>query len=324
MAKSAPPPSGDDPKKIADADWLMRESAKSNPKPKPKQEPAPPAPARALDEDDHSYDLAAGDDELFTVDDPQSPPVPPPVVPKEPRWAKPKDEWEVTDSDVPDHEEEDEDDSGVDQIWTRGAEWGSHLFWVGMAAASVVFVVYRAIDATYFKLAFFLLFVGGIAVLVLCYPIFISLERPVRITPEQAAKDYFAMLSYPIPFFPRMWLLLSNAGRTSSEYSSYSQFKRYWKRKLGTLQGGKGGFVNPLIFKVENFSSSKSVGQTALNAKYTLKVFRGEPASGSKEVASFLMSTGLVKGPDRRYSGIFSSGTLPNERKEAASSKSWR
>jgi hypothetical protein len=152
-------------------------------------------------------------------------------------------------------------------------------------------------------------------VLVLCYPIFITLERPVRITPEQAAKDYFAMLSYPRPFYPRMWLLLSTAGRSAREFSSYGQFKSYWKRKLGQIQGGGAPFFNPLHFKVENFTSQKSVGQTAVSAKYTLKVFRGEPRSGSKELVSYLVSTSLVKGSDRMW--YLNSGTLPTERRSS-------
>jgi hypothetical protein len=323
MAKSATPPPGDGEKKIADANWLMRETPKPNPK--SKSRPAPPGagrPQKEKKEDDppSGYDLVARDDELFTVDEPEAPPPPVPVpVPPPPasepqakRKPKPKleSEWDVTDADVPAHEEDEE--AAVEQIWTRGAEWGTHLFWVGMAAACVAFLFYKAIVATQFLVAFLILFVGGAMVLVLCYPIFITLERPVRITPEQAAKDYFAMLSYPRPFYPRMWLLLSTAGRSAREFSSYGQFKSYWKRKLAQIQG-RGAFLNPLHFKVENFTSQKSVGATAVSAKYTLKVFKGEPGPGSKELISYLVSTSLVKGPDRMW--YLNSGTLPTERR---------
>jgi hypothetical protein len=317
MAKSASPPPGDNEKKIADANWLMGENPRAAPKSRPRA--APPPAGRPVD-DDHSYDLAGGDNDLFTTAEPEAPPSPIPVPappsasPKPPRPTKPKDEWDVTDA--PAAEYRDEDESAVDQVWSRSAEWGTHLFWVGLAAAAVVFAVYKALTATQFLLAFLILAGGGAAVLALCYPIFITLERPVRITPEQAAKDYYAMLSYPFPFFPRMWLLLSNTGRHAPEFSSYGQFKSYWKRKLASIQGGKASFINPLRFRVENFTSGKSAGQTSLSAKYTLKVFRGEPKAGSKELASYLVSTGLVKGPDRMW--YLSSGTLPNERRERA------
>jgi hypothetical protein len=319
MAKSATPPPGDGEKKIANADWLMRDTPKANPKAKPR--PAPPGAPRPQEQEaaQQSYDLVARDDDLFTVEEPEAPPLPIPVPVPPPsdapakRKAKPKleSEWDVTDSDVAPHEEEDE--AAVEQVWSRGAEWGTHLFWVGMAAACVAFLVYKAVIAVQFFVAFLVLLVGGALLLVLCYPIFITLERPVRITPEQAAKDYFAMLSYPFPFFPRMWLLLSTPGRTAHEFSSYGQFKSYWKRKLGQIQGGGAPFVNPLRFRVESFTSEKSAGATAVNAKYTLKVFRGEPGPGNKELVSYLVSTSLVKGPDRMW--YLNSGTLPTERR---------
>ena len=65
MAKSAPIPPGDDDKKVADANWLTGETSKPKPKPQPKPRSAPPVAKRPLDEDDHSYDLAGGEDELF-------------------------------------------------------------------------------------------------------------------------------------------------------------------------------------------------------------------------------------------------------------------
>ena len=316
MAKSGPPPPGDEDKKVADANWLMGDTSKSKPKPKPKPRSAPPEVKRPLAEEDHSYDLAGGDEELFG--DADEAPVAIPVVPKAPQRPKLKDEWDA--SEAPAARPHEDDEEAVEQVWTRGAEWGTHLFWVGLAAAVVVFFVYKAVLAVQFFVAFLVLVVGGVLVLALCYPIFITLERPVRITPEQAAKDYFAMLSYPFPFYPRMWLLLTTAGRAGPEFSSYGQFKTYWKRKLAAIQGGRAAFPNPLKFQVENFSSDKSVGQTSLIAKYTLKVFRGDPAPGNKEVAAFQISARVVKGPDRMW--YLSSGTLPAERKEA-SNKSW-
>jgi hypothetical protein len=325
MAKSASPPPGDPDKKIANADWLMNDPPASSPKAKPakpKPKSAPPAPASSADSEDHSYDVVGGDDDLFTVDEPDAPPspvpvpVPRPAAPETERKPKSKpkikEEWEVSDEDVATFDAEDED-SQVDQVWSRGAEWGSHLFFVGLAAAVVIFGVYKAIAAIQFLLAVAIFVFGGVALLVICYPIFITLERPVRITPEQAAKDYFAMLSYPWPFYPRMWLLLSNSGRAAPEFSSYSQFKSYWKKKLAAIQGGRAAFPNPLRFKVESFASEKSAGQTTVHAKYTLKVFKGEPGSGNKEIASYAMATNVIKGPDRMW--YLGSGTLPTERR---------
>ncbi len=56
---------------------------------------------------------------------------------------------------------------------------------------------------------------GAVGLLLLCYPLFITMERPIRITPEQAVNDYYAALSHSIPHTRRMWLLLSEEGRYS-------------------------------------------------------------------------------------------------------------
>jgi hypothetical protein len=200
----------------------------------------------------------------------------------------------------------------VDQVWTRGAEWGGSLVKIAIAAAGTGFAVYVALSLSMYFLAFLLIGLGGVIVLALCYPIFITLERPVRITPEQAAKDYYTMLSHLFPHYERMWLLLSTSGQTSREFSSFGQFKRYWKQTLARLQGGKASQINPLRFQVEDFHSEKSAGMTSLNAKFTVKVFRGEPTPDN-EVASYLIASGLVKGPDRMW--YLNNGMLPNERK---------
>jgi hypothetical protein len=301
MAGPPSPVPEDDKKKIADADWLVGDAPKAKPRPK-----APPtASSRPIAEpEDHSYDVLGGHHE--PTDAPVPPPMAvPPVVPAAPRKkAKAKAEVEEPAETGP--------PARVDQVWTRGAEWGSSLVKVAIAALVVAFLVYMAFSITQFFLGFLIAGLGGLIVLALCYPIFITLERPVRITPEQAAKDYYAMLSHLFPHYQRMWLLLSSAGQASREFSSFGQFKSYWQRTLNKLQGGKPSPFNPLKFQVEDFHSEKSAGMTSLTAKFTVKVFRGE-VEPANEVASYLITLGLVKGPDRMW--YLNNGTLPNERK---------
>ena len=55
--------------------------------------------------------------------------------------------------------------------------------------------------------------VGGAGAVLLSYPILITLERPVRMTPEQALRDYYGALSHQSPHFRRMWLLLGKDGQ---------------------------------------------------------------------------------------------------------------
>src|SRR4051812_29800810 len=109
MAKSGSKPPGDDDKKIADANWLMGDASKASPKPKPKPRPAPPIAKPPIDEDDHSYDLVAPEEEAFGADDPPTPPVPIAVVPESPRRPKPTQE--------PTDASDDDDESEVEQVW---------------------------------------------------------------------------------------------------------------------------------------------------------------------------------------------------------------
>jgi hypothetical protein len=315
MAKSSPPPRRDDDKKIADAEWLLNDGPKAGSKPRPGPKPkAAQEAGKAAPDEDNSYGLAEGHELAAAGDD--SPPAPIPGVPKPPRSRGEKLDagWEEAESDVqttPRETTEYVDEPAVDQVWSRGAEWGGHLFMMALTATFFGFLVYMAFNAIGFLLSFLIILIGGAVLLVMCYPIFITMERPVRITPEQGAKDYYHMLSHVWPHYPRMWLLLSAEGRNASEFSSFGRFQKYWKANLARLQGSNSS-LNHLKFKVEDFRSDKSAGQSAVNAKFTLKVYRGEPGA-TNIVASYLMSTSLVKGPDRMW--YLNSGTLPNERK---------
>ena len=150
--------------------------------------------------------------------------------------------------------------------------------------------------------------IGGVAALILCYPLAVTLERPVRVTPEQAVKDFYVALSHFWPHYRRMWLLLSTTGRVSNQFGSYPEFKSYWKRKLAALQGGKAKLLNPLTFEIATFKGEKSVGKSTVDAKFTIAVrLRGKPNEEPIEVARVL--TGLVRGPDNMW--YLDQGTLP-------------
>jgi hypothetical protein len=321
MAKSPSHRPGDNEKKIADADWLLSDTpkAKADPKAKARSSPSPQTPpSRSSSESDHGYGLAEGHE---VTGDSAELPVPPVAAPAAtPRRPKPKIDSEGMEEGMgrpaepsPTASQYDDSTPDVDQVWTRGAEWGGHLFLMAMAGGLIGFLIYLSFSLGMWFLAFLLMMAGGVVMMALCYPLFITLERPVRITPEQAAKDYYGMLSHMLPHYPRMWLLLSSAGRRSGEFHSFGQFQGYWRRTLAKLQGGlKATSLNPLRFKVEDFRSEKSAGATVVNARFTLRVYRGDPGTGT-EVASYSMSTGMVKGPDRMW--YLNSGTLPNERR---------
>ena len=100
----------------------------------------------------------------------------------------------------------------VEQVWSRGSEWGSTFVVLACWIAAILGIAYFTLGAELYGTTGLILLVGGLGAVVLSYPILITLERPVRITPEQAARDYFGALSHHFPHYRRMWLLLSARG----------------------------------------------------------------------------------------------------------------
>ena len=254
--------------------------------------PTPPAPSPDLG----GYDLA-GDDPPID-DTPITPPVPPPIRAALATKA-PKAEPETLEVSR----------GRVDQVWSRGAEWWPTL----IAQAGVLLLTAYLAFATFaindLATPMIVLVAGGIAFLAASYPIFITLERPVRMTPEQAAKDYYAALSHIRPHHRRMWLLLSNSGRQAREFSDFSGFRAYWKARIATLKGTTVGKFAPLHFRVADFQAEKSAGKTAIDGKYSVVVSAvdGDPDT---RIATFHLASGFVKGPDSQW--YLERGTLPD------------
>jgi len=197
----------------------------------------------------------------------------------------------------------------VDQIWTRRAEWGLSLVALGSWTIILLSMLYILLSAEFFSLAFMVLILGGVYWLYLCYPILITLEIPVRLTPESAVKDYYAALSHHMPHYRRMWLLLSRQAKLTTYFGSFEGFRNYWKARLKELkQVGEAEAWTPLIFQVESFVSEKSVDKTLVHAQYVVKVFvRGRRGEGP--IATIPMRVDLVRGPDKML--YLGNGTLP-------------
>lgn len=290
---------GGDPE-IAAADLLFRDDSAEKPA-KPTRVASPGTGAGAGE----TFDLADSpfDGPGAEVEAPPIPPVrsPEPAAARTRESAGPKATRTRQSSAI-------EDEALVDEVWTRGAEWGPNLLilaaWLFASAVIVYFLM-----GWDFGLAFLVLLVGGAGAVLLSYPILITLERPVRITPEQALRDFYGALSHHLPHYRRMWLLLSRTGRTSSSYGSLEGFKAYWNEKLKTIKGDRVGTMTPLVFEVENFRGEKSAGQSRTEAKFTLKVsIRGQRQAGP--IASIPGEISLVRGPDKMW--YLESGTLPH------------
>ena len=283
--------SENDPSEIADAGALFDDVPASRPAPKPK-----PKTQRPVTSGDDLYEVQGVEDE------PEDTP-PLPVAAPTPRPKKPQ-----PIDDEPRERPRLDPSVAVEEVWTRGAEWGGTVFKLAIAAAAVLGAVYMLLSFEQYGLAFLALLLGLFGLALLSYPMVITLERPVRITPEQAARDFYGALAHHVPHYRRMWLLLSSAGRVSRSYASFEGFRTYWKRRLSQLKKGRAGAFTPLKIQVADFRAEKSAGKTAVDAKYQINVFvRGRQEAGPIESVSVTAS--FVKGPDNMW--YLDLGTLP-------------
>jgi len=299
MADKPSPAAGDDDRRIADAELLFADKTANRPQLGSPQSPeVPPGDDYALEDRDEPVRMVV---EPFFDEAPIARPIVPPATPKE-SWTS---EELEPDSRV---RTQIEDPDSVEQVWSRGAEWGQSLAILAAVVVVAGLLFSWSISAGYNWLAFLSVLAGG-AVFILCsYPILITLERPVRITPEQAVKDFYGALSHHVPHFRRMWLLLSTKGRTSGHFSTFPEFQRYWADRLAKFGAGR---LTPLRFEVSDFKSDKSQGMTSVDAKYTVKVsIRARQDEGP--IGTFRVETSMVKGQDRMW--YLDQGFLPGER----------
>jgi hypothetical protein len=272
----------------ADAEWLFRSSP-------PAESTAPKRPV-----------VSPGSNEGFDLVDAPEPADAPARI-TWPRDDEPEDEPSKPRRATPRPSARLESASAVDQVWSRGAEWGTTLAILGIWTALVFFMLFLTLSGEFYTLSFLVLAAGLLVGLILCYPIVITLERPVRMTPEQAARDFYGALSHHRPHYRRMWLLLSNAGRTSSRFASFEGFQKYWVEKLKQLRQGHAGSSAPLTFLVADFKSEKSGGKKAIDAQWQVKVFvRGRREQGP--IWSLPMAATFSKGPDGMW--YLDDGTL--------------
>ena len=285
-----PDPNPDADPEIADASLLFGEAPASSP-----GEP-PPSTAPA---EEGGYDVEAFDP-VRTLPASAIPPLPtPPPIASRPKAAP------ARTSKPPKRPAS----SGVDQVWSRGAEWGESLALFGSGLILVGFMLYTTFNVNRLPLWAMFFLAGLVTLGILAYPLFITLERPVRVTPEQAIKDYFGALSHRVPHYRRMWLLLATDGRTSPAYRSFPEFKAYWKGRLARWKAEKGGgWLNPIEVEVVDFKSGVSAGQTEVEASYTAKVVGGD-APGRPTIAVYPVSLRLVRGPDKMW--YLDDGALP-------------
>lgn len=283
--------------KIAAAEGLFRDD--------PAARSSQPASAGSAAGAGETFDLADGPDVADEADAGPIPPIPsvdrPAPRAREASRPKARESYPI------------DPEALVDVVWSRGAEWGPNLVVLGAWLFGLVLVLYFLMGWEFYWFSFLVLMAGGVGAVLLSYPILITLERPVRMTPEQAVKDFYGALSHHVPHYRRMWLLLARTGRTSSSFGSFEGFKAYWNEKLRTIKGDRAGNWTPLVFEVEGYRGDKSAGKSQVEVKFTLKIYvRGKRQEGP--ISSISGQVSLVRGPDKMW--YLESGTLPHSHRE--------
>ena len=129
----------------------------------------------------------------------------------------------------------------VDQVWSRGPSGGRRCWSCWPSARRVLGLAYWTFDVENLAPADDDPVRRRVSCwLVLSYPIVITLERPVRVTPEQAVKDYLRGPVAPPAALPAdVAVARARAGRISGAYGSFEGFRAYWKRRLAELRGDR-------------------------------------------------------------------------------------
>ena len=290
----------DDPKTIGDAGSLFDTDELRPIKVPPASTPSAPSSGASASD---GYDLEGVS--FPEVDEPPRPvPIPAPVERPKTR-SRPKTKEVVLEPGDSGSTEFVTEVSEVDPVWTRAAEWGPDLVRVAGAGLGTLFLTWLFWN---YSISWLVLLLGGAATVILSYPILITLERPVRITPEQAVTDFYAAASHHFPHYRRMWLLLSTKGRESGRFGGFEGFRGHWKGRIERWRQSKGaGKYTPLKFEVDGFRADKSTGKETSRADYTVNIYLRD-REGEGPIESIKMAHGLVKGPDRMW--YLNRGTL--------------
>jgi hypothetical protein len=315
---NSPRPDASNPKDqdTASAEWLLQND--DSPRAAAPKPVLPPGAGEEFEFADEPKDLSGpldstGDFEL--VDPPSDPPAVPVKPPSAKAAAAPIRENPAAPSAGPrPHPRPRPSQSAparpaVEEVWTRTAEWRQTLVVLAAWAFAMFGLLFFAATAELFGMSVLVLLFGFFGGIILSYPIFITLERPVRITPEQAARDYFGALSHYLPHYRRMWLLLSTRGRTSAHFASFEEFRTYWTGMLDRLRRrSRAGRLTPLVFQVIDFEGDKSADKSEMNARFKIKVLVSD-GRDERHVLSVALQRSFVRGPDAMW--YLDDGTFP-------------
>jgi hypothetical protein len=209
--------------------------------------------------------------------------------------------------------------AAVSRVWTRGAEWNADLARLAALAGAAVIVIYGLTSVGHWIPAFLMLMVSLGLAACLAYPLVITLERPVRMTPDRAVRDYYAALSHSFPHYRRMWLLLSDKGHSTGGVTSEADLRAYWKARRHALSRNGRPWLPALLFDVMDYKGQKAGGKAEVEAEVTIEV-RESSTDGSLKpaIGRFQFPLTLARGPDNQW--YLDSGLIPQASAETSDS----
>jgi hypothetical protein len=200
-----------------------------------------------------------------------------------------------------------EDPPEVRDVWTRWVDWKEPVILGGggIVLASLIFFW-----GSYVAMVIFLA-----AGLYAAYYFVISMEVPVRVTPEQAIQEFFAAASHRLPNFRRMYGVLTSDGKRCDAFADYGQFRSYWRETLSQLNSSPSWLV-PLEFRIEGFKCRYNEDKSMARLRYALRIGPRGRLESARPLAEFDVRNLVVKASDGQW--YVNDGTLP-EPAEASS-----
>lgn len=194
--------------------------------------------------------------------------------------------------------------------WTRFRESGSDFVRIAAAGMSTIILAWLFSDWNTIHLAGWICFLGTWIAAVMAYPLIVGLERPVRMSPERAVRDYFESLEHHGPLFRRMWLFLAPEAQNCQSFTNYDSFKIYWEQRIREWRHrGNAWPLTPVVISINQFESKADpLDSNKTHLKFSIAVsLRGRRTNGP--VASYNLNWVAVRSPDRQW--YLADGNLP-------------
>ncbi|MEJ7638430.1 MAG: hypothetical protein WKF75_10770, partial [Singulisphaera sp.] len=223
-------------------------------------------------------------------------PVIPVRAPKSSAAEKPPRADRVERAERSEERSEPEDEANVDEVWTRWGEWGPTLMTLGLGGVIVVALALFAFSANAVGMGFLILLLGGQRGAVATYPIAVTMERPMRMTPEQALKDFYAAASHHFHTIAGCGCCWRRRLRVV-EFHSFATFRATGSG--GWPASGATASRSPPWRSPSATSARTGVGQTVMEGEYSVAV-RARGAEGGL-VEEVRIESVFVRGPDKMW-----------------------